>query len=85
MEGLRAIVGQWDGVLVFFLSSAVGIIVAFVRAEAKIKTLERDVERQDKRQDDHERKLGELDDKVFDKLSNIERIVANIQGQLIKS
>lgn len=84
IERLREIMGNWDGIVVFLLSSAVGIIAAFVRAEAKNSANTRDIERLEKRQDLHENRLTELDTRLVEKLSNIERIVANIQGQLSK-
>lgn len=84
IERLQEIMGNWDGIVVFLLSSAAAIIGAFVRAEAKNQANTRDIERLERRQDIHEAKVAELDTRLVEKLSNIERIVANIQGQLSK-
>ena len=60
----------------------VGHIAWLSRLESKNNTNQRDIDRLDKRQDTHESKLTELDNKVMDKLSNIEKLVAEIIGSL---
>jgi len=62
----------------------VSLVAWAVRLEAKTSTNTRDNWKLEKRLDRMELRHEELDSKVMEKLSKIETIVANIQGQLIK-
>lgn len=73
----------------------IGIIAGYSRLESRTGTNSRDIERNElarvemKKELDSrlalmETKHHELDNRVMDKLSNIEKIVANIQGKLDK-
>lgn len=61
----------------------VGLIAWFVRLEAMTGVNARDIAKSDRRQEEHERKLADLDDKVMEKLASIEKIVAKIEGKLL--
>ncbi len=60
----------------------VGVIAWFTRLESLGIANRKELERQDRRQEGHEAKLEALDNRVMDKLSKIENIVANIQGRM---
>lgn len=72
-------------------SGLVALVIALIsfigwlsRLESKTNSNGRDIEKQERRLDNHDGKISELDDRLMDKLSRIEQIVANIQGQLSK-
>lgn len=73
---------QVDSGIVALIIAVVGLIAWFTRLESKGGTNYRDIEKLEKRQDEHEKRLSELDNRLMDKLSNIERLVAKIEGQL---
>jgi len=68
--------------------SVVGMIAWFSRLESLSKTNARDIMRLEKRQDHSEAKVVEIDGRVMEKLTTIERLLterlAKIEGKLSK-
>lgn len=62
----------------------ISFIVWLVRLESKSNSSSENLKRVEARLEQHADKIANLDEKVMDKLSHIEMIVANIQGQLSK-
>jgi len=73
---------QLDAGLVAIIGMFISLVAWATRLEAKNNMNADNIARQDKRQDAHEEKLSELDGRVFEKLSVIERMVATIEGRL---
>ncbi len=60
----------------------IGFIVWLARLESKNSSCTKDLDRVERRQDNHEHEMGQLDLRMMDKLSKIEQMVAKIEGSL---
>lgn len=75
---------QIDSGLVSLGIALVGTIVWFTRLESKGAQNASDIEKGDKRHEALEHKVELLDNRMMEKLSNIEKILAKIEGKLEK-
>jgi len=68
--------------IVYLIVVIVGVIIWFSRLESKVSNSTSDIVRLQSRQDLHEQKLTELDNRVMDKLVVIEKALSRIEGSL---
>lgn len=86
MVDVSQIASNWLGVIVLFIAG----LGVFFRLEAKVKTVERDLNRLYSWRDEQlearlksiEDRHINLDNRVMEKLSDIEKMVARIEGKL---
>ena len=80
LEGLP----QMDGGTAALILAGIGAIAGYSELRFKTATNTRDIEKLENRMEGIEKKHDALDTRVMEKLSNIERMVANLQGKLEK-
>lgn len=73
---------QWIIALTGVFGYFIGLTIWSVRLEGKAKQNNIDVERLEKNLDSLEKKSDSMNEKVFEKLSNIEITLANLLGKL---
>lgn len=74
---------QINSGFVTLVIATIGFVVAYAKLDSRTSTNARDIDRLDQRQKEAERKHDQLDTRVMQKLEDIQKIVSNIQGQMM--
>lgn len=70
------------GSIVLAVSVLIGAIIWFVRLEGRVNTLEKTVNSLEVKVAKQEQKLEDFDDKIVNKLSEIEKSLARLEGRM---